>query len=307
LGFLHSNQPTFFLHSIQSCCVLPSCRRHFLNIHQQAYVGSNFAWQESGALYHKTLATAAEYQASNGGMTYYIPKDESADPFLSAFTALAFNWLRSYGHTPPPFVEDKLHDYLQSLLRRDAMAETYSKGMAATVRAVALTALGERGKISLDVIERFATHAPAMSLFGKALYLQALTYFPQTSRLQREVVQTILAHADQTSGTLTFSESLDVQYKTLLSSPLRSNCAILSALLKYQAAHPEQTELGDLPLQLARTISQSRKGRDCWPSTQENIFALQALEASNTEVVCMGGNRSGSAASTAALRNAFAN
>ena len=49
----------------------------------------------------KALALAAEHQAPNGGMVYYIPKDQYADPYLSAYTALVFNWLRQDGFKVP--------------------------------------------------------------------------------------------------------------------------------------------------------------------------------------------------------------
>ena len=253
----------------------------------QPYLADSFAWPENTRLPAQTLALAAEYQAPGGGMTFYTPKDEYASPYLSAFTALAFSWLRRDGIAPPPQVEARLQDYLHSLLRRDAPADFYTDAMMATVRAVALAALADSGKLSQAEVERYAGHLPKMSLFGKALYLQALTRFPKTAQLQQKVLQDILAHADQTSGGLTFNESLDLRFKTLLSSPLRSNCAVLSALLKYRQEHPGDAGLADMIANLAKTIGQSRKGRDHWPSTQESVFALRALadysQAAETE------------------------
>ena len=246
------------------------------------YLKGEFSWENSPELPNKTLSLAVDYQAPNGGMTFYLPQDEYVNPYLSAFTALAFNWLRKDGYIPLQHMENKLHEYLESLLRRDAAPDLYTKSMTATVRAVILAALTEEGKLNRGDVERFAGHVQDMSLFGKAMYLQALIHFPETSKLQKTVLQAILAHADQTSGTITFNETLDLRYKALLTSPIRANCAILSALLKYQAAHPQDIELGNMPLQLARTISRSRKGRDHWLSTQESLFALKALEDFST-------------------------
>lgn len=243
----------------------------------QPYLADSFSWPQSKRLPAETLAVAAEYQAMGGGMTFYVPKDEYASPYLSAFTALAFSWLRRDGIAPPRQVEARLHEYLNSLLRRDAAVDFYTDAMLATVRAVALAALADSGKLSQADVERYAAHLPKMSLFGKAMYLQALTRFPKTAQLQQKVLQDILAHADQTSGTLTFNESLDLRFKTLLSSPLRSNCAVLSALLRYRQQHPDDAGLRDMIANLAKTIGQSRKSRDHWPSTQESVFALRAL------------------------------
>ncbi|NTV72524.1 MAG: cation transporter, partial [Azonexaceae bacterium] len=72
------------------------------------YLDKAFAWDGSQELVGKTLALAAEHQAPNGGMAYFVPRDEYVDPYLSAFTALAFNWLRQKGWNPPGPVQDKL-------------------------------------------------------------------------------------------------------------------------------------------------------------------------------------------------------
>lgn len=81
-------------------------------------------------------------------MVYYVPQDRYVSPYLSAYTALAFNWMRSAGYEVPAHVEDALHNYLKRLLKRDVLPTFYSKGMASTVRAVALAALSTHRKVS---------------------------------------------------------------------------------------------------------------------------------------------------------------
>src|SRR5262249_13266583 len=84
-----------------------------------AYLDKNFQWRESQDLPERTLALAANYQAPNGGMAYYVPQDQYTSPDLSAYTALAFTWLRTRGYTIPTTVETRLHDYLLAYLRHD--------------------------------------------------------------------------------------------------------------------------------------------------------------------------------------------
>ncbi|MDY0040883.1 MAG: alpha-2-macroglobulin family protein, partial [Desulforhabdus sp.] len=138
------------------------------------YLNEGFVWPESEQLPGNILALSAEYQAPNGGMTFYVPKDEYVSPYLSAYTALAFGWLRDFGHAPPQNTEERLHEYLLSLLKRDVTPDFYSKGMSSTIRAVTLAALAQSAKIKQGDVERFAGHTAEMSLFGKDLYLQAL-------------------------------------------------------------------------------------------------------------------------------------
>ena len=66
-----------------------------------AYLPKTFSWENSASEADKVLAAAVEFQAPNGGMAFYQPRDDYVSPFLSAFTARAFTWLRETGHVPP--------------------------------------------------------------------------------------------------------------------------------------------------------------------------------------------------------------
>jgi alpha-2-macroglobulin len=241
------------------------------------YLRPAFSWPDSARAAGETLAMAVEHQAPNGGMVYYIPKDEYTSPYLSAFTLLSFNWLRQQGYRPPEHVERRLQDYLLNLLRHDAAPKSYSKGMTATVRAVALAALAESGKVKPADVERFRGHLPAMNLFGRSFYLKALLLTGAPRAQQQAVLDGILAHANEASGGMVFSESLDSGFQILHSSPVRDNAAIMINLLAWLAANPADSSVGEMPVRLMRSLSLSRKGRDHWPNTQENLFVAKAL------------------------------
>ncbi len=248
---------------------------HFRSL--KRYLPTTVAWPGSAALPGQTLALASNYQAPNGGMTYYNPQNQYVSPYLSACTALAFNWLRQAGHHVPEQIEKSLHTYLQTLLRRDVMPDLYSKGMSSTVRAVALAALAPHGGLTRLDVDRYRRHVPQMSLFGKAHYLLALTEVSNTASLQKDVVRMIQAHGHETGGKFAFSETLNTSYDRLLASSLRSNCAILSAFLAHQTTAGDAGN--DMPFKLTRMITQSRKNRSHWENTQENMFCMQALIA----------------------------
>jgi uncharacterized protein YfaS (alpha-2-macroglobulin family) len=248
---------------------------HFQNL--KRYMPEEFKWDGSENLPQDMLERAAAYQAPNGGMTYYVPQDRYVSPYLSAYTAIAFNWLRRKGYEIPAAVEDKLHDYLLTLLRRDVVPTFYSKGMASTVRAVALAALSEHGKITSSDLERYRPHVPEMSLFGKAHFLLAAMKVQGTEFMRKEVCNLILAHANQSGGKFVFSETIDDSYSRILASPLRANGAILSALAAFSETDAGSRMVADIPFKLVRYITQSRKNRDHWENTQENMFCLNAL------------------------------
>jgi len=245
--------------------------------HLRGYLPDDLEWEGHQELPDRTLALAANYQAPNGGMVYYIPEDSYASPYLSAYTALAFDWLRERGHSIPAGVEGKLHEYLVNLLRTDVFPDFYTQGMASSVRAAALAALARSGKVDLSDVDRYRRHVPEMDLFGKAHYLLAAAELRADAALQAEVKNDILAHSNQSGGKFTFSESIDdADFKRILYSPVKSNCSILSSLLSGGAA-PGESGLGDIPFKLTRSISEERRRRDRWENTQDNVFCMNAL------------------------------
>lgn len=239
-----------------------------------AYFSNSFSWRDASKEADSILAEASEFQAPNGGMAFYEPKDDYVSSFLSAFTAKAFNWLREEGRVPPPQVSEKLDQYLLNLLKRDEADDSTPRSVLSNVRALALSALADNGKITRADLERHYLRLPEMNLFGKAMFLEALDRVPDTQDMRKKVLDDILAHSDSSSGTLRFTEQLDSVMFSILSSQVRDNAAILMAFLSEQAAGNET--LDDLPMKLMATIASSRRGQDHWASTQENVFAAVA-------------------------------
>jgi uncharacterized protein YfaS (alpha-2-macroglobulin family) len=243
----------------------------------QEYLKNNIEWQNARGEVEDQLFAAANFQAPNGGMTYWVSNNEYVSPYLSAYTAVAFNWLRRDGYEIPKSVEDKLHDYLNNLIRQDVFPSFYSKGMSSSVRAVALAALAEHKKVNKSDITRYLAHVPEMDLFGRSFYLQAAIKVGDTKAIVNKVLNSILGHVSQTGGKVQFNETWDDSYKYMLATPLRSNCSILSSLLVAQQQSPSAKQIADIPFKLVRSITQTRGNRDHWENTQENVFCMNAI------------------------------
>ncbi len=244
---------------------------HYLEL--KDWLPDTLEWEGAESLAQKTLDRAAVFQAPNGGMAYFIATDQRVSPYLSAYTALAFEWLKEDGYKVPVNVEDKLHAYLQNFLRQDIAPDFYQGGMASTVRAVALAALTKAGKADSADVLRYRPHLEQMSLFGKAHFLKAAMLFDETKAAADEALDMIFASGSESGGKFIYSEVLDDGYLRLLTTPLRDNCAVLSAFLDYG----DNEKTGDKPFKLVRTITQSRGKRDHWENTQENMFCMSAL------------------------------
>jgi uncharacterized protein YfaS (alpha-2-macroglobulin family) len=248
---------------------------HYNNL--RAYLPDDLTWEHSDTLPQALIDHAASFQAPNGGMAYWIPENRYVSPYLSAYTALAFNWLRKSGYKVPETVERKLHDYLSDMLRRDVMPTFFSAGMSSSVRAVALAALAEHGSIGTSELARHESHLPEMDLFGKAHFLQAASLVDDARPTAIKTAKQILSYASQSGGKFQFNEPWDDSYSYILATPLRSNCAILSALMRITTDAETLALVGDIPFKQVRAITQSRGNRDHWENTQENVFCMNAL------------------------------
>ncbi|MCP4045562.1 MAG: large extracellular alpha-helical protein, partial [Gammaproteobacteria bacterium] len=248
---------------------------HYQNL--KAYMPEEFQWKGSRTLAREVLDAAASFQAPNGGMTYWLPHDRYVSPYLSAYTALAFNWLRKSNYRIPTLVEEKLHEYLKRLLRRDVLPDFYTRGMASSVRAVALAALAEHSQITLGDLQRHRPHLAEMDLFGKAHFLQAAVNVNGGRPMADETARMILSHSSQSGGKFQFNEVWDDSYSYILATPLRSNAAVLSSLMHLVVDADGLALVGDIPFKQVRAMTQSRGNRDHWENTQENVFCLNAL------------------------------
>lgn len=243
------------------------------------YLPDDLQWPGAAATLKSTINSAADFQAPNGGMSYWVASNDRVDPYLSAYTALGFTWLESRGTDAPSPVSEKLDAYLQEFLRKDTAPDYYSDRMIASVRAVALAALGRKGHVTARDIERLRPDFKTMGLFGNAMLLQAsLSLKDDTGdKLAREMTDIILAHSNQTSGKFLFSEERGEGFARILATPLRDNCAILSSLVAYSNGAEQRKDIFDIAFKLVRSISQSQRKEGYWGNTQENMFCANAL------------------------------
>lgn len=237
------------------------------------YLNEQSQWPNSQELPQRTLDDASSFQAENGGMVYFLPETEYVSPYLSAYTALAFTWLNDAGYKIPVTVQENLHEYLIDLLRNDDFPEYFSKGMKATVRAVALSALAKNGDLAKSDVLRYHQRSQAMSLFGKAQTLKALKHFDGTDTEQLEIIQQILANSNSSAGKIGFNDVKDGDFSRILSSHMRTNCAILDSLSSAANLLVDQ----DLPSKLAQSVVANRGKRNHWENTQDNVFCMNAL------------------------------
>ncbi|MGH8279129.1 MAG: alpha-2-macroglobulin family protein, partial [Gammaproteobacteria bacterium] len=75
---------------------------------------STVQWPGAQQQITDTLQHAADFQAPNGSMAFWIPRDEFVSPWLSVYTDLAFDWLSAAGYKVPATVQAALDGYLEN-------------------------------------------------------------------------------------------------------------------------------------------------------------------------------------------------
>lgn len=235
------------------------------------YLSDETQWPEAPELPQKTIDMAASYQAPNGGMTYYNGKDDYVDPYLSAYTALGFSWLKKSGYKIPVNVEAALEKYLMGFLRNDKAPSYYNQAMVNDVRAVILAAY--KDKIGKSDVLRFAPKTKDMNLFGKAHYMMAASNVAEGKGAAKDTLNMILSSGVESGGKFSFNQTYGEGAERILATPVRDNCAVLSAMLSYT----DKEMIGDKPFKMVRMITQSRGSRDHFENTQENMFCMNAL------------------------------
>jgi uncharacterized protein YfaS (alpha-2-macroglobulin family) len=177
------------------------------SISLRRYLPKSFQWQEAEKVVASLLQDITAHQAPNGGMSFYIPQDEYVNPYLSGYTALALTWLRDSGYSIPENEEQRLHDYLRSIMRNDAFADWVSSGIKSSVRAVALSALARSGKIQAKELLRYSETFKEMTLFGKAHYLDALLSLKADGQASTDTLNNILSSGSEASSSYSLTET----------------------------------------------------------------------------------------------------
>ena len=220
-------------------------------------VSAEELWADADEFVGKTLAEAASYQSENGGMAYFTPRNDYVSPYLSAYTAYAFDELARQGYEIPSQVQDKLADYLTAFFKRTD--KEIDPKITLTARLLSAGFLKGKNLITQADIALFDRDVPLMSAFDKALYLQL--------NPENETVLNDLEKASyQTSGALIFKA--DNQPDGLLPSAAKTTCAALSAFVRKNSDKAEA---------LMRGVYSLRLKDGTWENTQANAFCLTAL------------------------------
>lgn len=228
-------------------------------VRARAGIAPDDLWPQADDIVRQTLEKASAFQAPNGGMAFFVPHNAYVSPYLSAYTSFVFVKLAEMGYDIPAQAENNLAKYLSGIFR-------YTKDDARarenlTVRLMSVPFLKKHGLVRDADIAAFARDLPMMSVFDKAMYLNA-------DSGSRAVWDSLMDNADKTSGTVLFKESGRPAAYGIFASAARDNCALLPPAVRGNPAAAQELARGVLSLRL-------RSG--AWANTQANAFCLSGL------------------------------
>ena len=184
------------------------------------------------------LAKMPKFQASNGGMSFWKSDVRTVDAYLSTFTAMGLIWLERNNQPIPQEPARKLYQYVRNILSGKISMKPYSKRTRATVLAMATYVVTLLGDDSTAYINKSYEEKDFLSLFGKSFLWMASTEKDKTKSIAKALKSEIFSHADLTSGSIQFQEVADDGFQRILHSTTRTNCNLLTALLKDNPGSP---------------------------------------------------------------------
>ena len=252
---------------------------------EQSGTEHGIQWSDPEALIKRVLASSDDFQAPKGGMAYFVPRNYYIDPYLSAYTAIAFSWLEDAGYEIPNEVARKLIDYLREFLfqKRDDSEmfdwitdQPLFNHIQATVSAVVVHALAVAGGLSELELIHYSNHINQMDLFGLSHYLMASLKLDPTHPLNARIFERIMNHRALVDGAVEFVESVPRGFTRILHSDTRSLCSVLEALTEFSKTSTQGVEIGELN-ELSNAVRYARDNLPYWRNTQDNVFCTNAM------------------------------
>jgi uncharacterized protein YfaS (alpha-2-macroglobulin family) len=235
------------------------------------------------AVVEKTLAEFEKYRILSGGFSYW-PQFQQPNDYVSVYATYALTLAKLKGFK----VETTLHQhgiaYLKRILRKTD--ETYFGYYSTSiVKAFALYTLALNGEFDNSIAEKLYQERAKLPLEAKAYLLRALARqatsptlasvgtvsTPSNRREMRinELAREMMNLVKVQNATAHFEDGSEDSWIWTFSSSVKITAAVLQALL-------EANQDKELAEKVVTWLLQSqRNGR--WANTQENIFALQAL------------------------------
>ncbi len=234
-----------------------------------------------------TVAAILKAQRADGAFGFWADSPK-ADPWPTAYALWGLHLAKVRGRPVPDAALDGatrwLRDRIAACGQDDSDAKPKKKPRGRVDRsecgdedvmlsqqAFVLDVLAMTGNPDAGYASRLFAKREKMPLFARALLAHAMTLTKMLPEDAKELVRDVEAHIRVTPTGATVAENLGDRYAPLLDSENRTTAIVLRTLVTVDPKHP-------LAARLAKGLLAARRG-GAWRSTQENAWALLALDA----------------------------
>ena len=190
-------------------------------------------WPDADSYIEEVLQSAVDYQSDRGGFAYWTGESEYADPYLSAYTALAFRWLQEAGYKVPETPMQELLGYLERFLSRP-FPEYFGldKTTIPTLRLLLVNALAQHGKTDVELLTELYEDNPSSNLFAVAQTLEAAVELNAPSEILDSLTARLRSGIGESGDRALIHHQTTQGANFLLSSTMKTTCSAISALVQ---------------------------------------------------------------------------
>lgn len=235
-------------------------------------------WTDSDSLVRAVLDDAKHFQAPSGGMGFWIGSHTFVDPYLSAYTALAFRWLRDAGYQIPDDEYSFLILYLESLIQEDEFPN-YLKSNAATVptlKAMIVNAIAKSGMRDTSLVNEVAQDISLMGTFGIAQLLDATIGDDDAGEVRNIAMRYLENRVARSGDTSLIAHDTGRFHSYMLANSLTTTCTAIAALVDLEKNGKPMMSPNHLS-SLVRGVVFAKSDSNRWKSPHESAFCVNAL------------------------------
>lgn len=219
----------------------------------------------------RTVRLILERQHADGGFGFW-PESDHTHAYLSAYVLWVLKLAQQKGVSVNNDVFERGVSYLRPIVNHPSTSadELERHGLSRDLQAFTAMVLAELGQPDLGAVERLAHERKELGVPGHAWLLMAAVKSKAPEELRKPLVER-LESSITLDGNRAVVENVDGRYlDALLSSELKVQALVLSALLTEKPSHP-------LAGKLVAELLMRRDG-GTWRTTQESAFALLAID-----------------------------
>jgi alpha-2-macroglobulin len=223
-----------------------------------------------GEVQHE-LDHLGDYQHPSGGFGYWTHPWQP-DPFITAYALEVAKLAAKAGYRVPTEITQRAVAWLKIYLSsRQTWAYPYSENEEYAARAYTVYVLALYGQAPTNYFTQLYERRDQIPYLAKAYLAKAAPLLTTDAKIQKTLNDELLNQSRLSPTTMHFEEPSETRMPWIHASTVVTTSVILQALLESQGGFPGDEKV-------IRWLTQERKEKGRWRTTQENADSLRAFQ-----------------------------